>query len=185
MYKYKITLERYGGEFAVGTITSATFKFWFNKGMDTLQRHIVSDDVPGVPEEHCLYPWFENDDLIHTNGVDFNGVNVIRVEDESTGQSILEDRLDSEWIKDNAWVMNDYLNDRKDGDEILVCTSQEKGFWEYELIESREPFDASKLEFFLYDINGACILDHLEYDGGEVVLDSLDTVGKVFEIEFS
>lgn len=184
MYKYKITLERYGAEFAVGTVPAATFKFWSDQGMDALRHHVVSDDVPGVPVEHYLYPWFEQNDVMHTNGVEFVGVNLIRVEDESTGLSILEEKLDTEWVKDNTWVMNGNLLDLKGQNEILVCASKEKGCWEYDLVESKEPFDTSKLEFFVYEINGIFILDHLKYDGDEVMLESVDTIGKEFEIQF-
>lgn len=63
MYKYRVTLERYGAEFALGTVPAATFKFWCNQGMDALRYHVVSDDVPGVPEEHYLYPWFEQNNV--------------------------------------------------------------------------------------------------------------------------
>jgi len=86
MYQYKVQLDVYGGEATVGSIAVATRDYWIERGLDSLESHVTRDDVSDVPTEHNLYPSFEHDDLIHTNGVEFIGINQIQVVDLSTDE---------------------------------------------------------------------------------------------------
>ena len=180
MYQYKVILDVYGGEVTVGSIPTPTYDYWTQRGLETLRSHLTLDDIPDVPIEHQLYPWFEHDDLIHTNGVEFKGINQIQVVDLSTDEEEFVSFLDEYCITDNAWVINDTRPVIPTDHVILNCTSIEKGYWEYETIQTQEPFDISKLEFFLYHVNGIFIVDHLTYDG--MTLDCVD--GSTREIEF-
>ena len=180
MYQYKVILDVYGGEVTVGSIPTPTYDYWTQRGLETLRSHLTLDDIPDVPIEHQLYPWFEHDDLIHTNGVEFKGINQIQVVDLSTDEEEFVSFLDEDCITDNAWVINDTRPVIPPDHVILNCTSIEKGCWEYETIQTQEPFDISKLEFFLYHVNGIFIVDHLTYDG--MRLDCVD--GSTREIEF-
>jgi hypothetical protein len=180
MYQYKVILDVYGGEVTVGSIPTPTYDYWTQRGLETLRSHLTLDDIPDVPIEHQLYPWFEHDDLIHTNGVEFKGINQIQVVDLSTDEEEFVSFMDEDCITDNAWVINDTRPVIPPDHVILNCTSIEKGYWVYETIQTQERFDISKLEFFLYHVNGIFIVDHLTYDGM-----TLDYVGSsTREIEF-
>ena len=153
MYQYKVILDVYGGEVTVGSIPTPTYDYWTQRGLETLRSHLTLDDIPDVPIEHQLYPWFEHDDLIHTNGVEFKGINQIQVVDLSTDEEEFVTFMEEDCITDNAWVINDTRPVIPPDHVILNCTSIEKGYWEYETIQTQEPFDMSKLEFFLYHVN--------------------------------
>ena len=184
MYHYKVILDVYGGEFTVGSIPTPTYEYWTQRGLETLQAHLTLDDIPDVPTEHQLHPWFDRDDLIHTNGVEFKGINQIVVIDVSTDQEMFVSSLDQDCITDNAWVINDQPHDVSDDHVVMTCTSWEKGSWEYELIENKEPFDQSKLEFFVYHIDGTFVVDHLKYDGEEITCINGNSRGTGFDVWF-
>ena len=179
MYQYKVRLDVYGGEATVGSVDVATRDYWIERGLDSLESHVTRDDVTDVPTEHNLYPSFEHDDLIHTNGVEFKGINQIQVVDLSTDEEEFVSFMDEDCITDNAWVINDTRPVIPSDHVIFNCTSIVKGFWEYETIQTQEPFDMSKLEFFLYHVNGIFIVDHLAYDG--MRLDYVDSSTRKIE----
>jgi hypothetical protein len=184
MYHYKVILDVYGGEFTVGSISTPTYEYWTQRGLETLQTHLTLDDIPDVPTEHQLHPWFDRDDLIHTNGVEFKGINQIAVIDASTYQEMFVSSLDQDFITDNAWVINDQPRVVSDNHVVMTCTSWEKGSWEYELIETKEPFDQSKLEFFVYHIDGTFVVDHLKYNGEEITCIDGNSRGTGFDVWF-
>lgn len=62
------------------------------------------------------------DDLIHTNGVEFKGINQIAVIDASTDQEMFMSSLDQDSITDNAWVINDKPHDVPDNHVVMTCT---------------------------------------------------------------
>ena len=66
----------------------------------------------------------------------------------------------------------------------MTCASWEKGTWECELIVTDAPFDQSKLEFFLYHIDGMYLVDHLQYDGEEITCTDVNSRGTGFDVWF-
>lgn len=165
MYQYKVQLDFYGGEATVGLVAVATIDYWIERGLESLESHLTLDNVPEVPDQHQLHPWDERDDLIHTRGVEFKGTNHIQVVDLLKDEEEFVSYLNEDCITDNAWIMNDTSSVIPSDHVVLNCTLIEKGYWEYETIHTQEPFDISKLEFFLYHIDGIFIVDHLAYDG--------------------
>ena len=110
MYQYRISLDVYGAEVTVGSVSSDAHAYWSSKNNNSLKSHLITDEEPDVQEKQRLYPWFERDDLIHTYGVEFCGSNRIAVTEESSSDTILECDLDQDWVKDASWVINDKLN---------------------------------------------------------------------------
>ena len=185
MYRYRISLDVYGAEVTVGSVSSDAYTYWSSKCNSSLENHLVSDEEPYVQEIHSLYPWFERDDLIHTYGVEFSGSNRITVTEEPTTKTILECDLDRDWVRDASWVINDKHHVLQNNNVLMTCASWEKGSWEYELIETEEPFDHSKLKFFLYHIDGVFIVDHLKYGGVELRCNDGSTRGVDFKVWFN
>ena len=178
-------MDVYGAEVTVGSVSSDAYTYWSSKCNSSLENHLVSDEEPYVQEIHSLYPWFERDDLIHTYGVEFSGSNRITVTEEPTTKTILECDLDRDWVRDASWVINDKHHVLQNNNVLMTCASWEKGSWEYELIETEEPFDHSKLEFFLYHIDGTFIVDHLKYEGVELRCNDGSTRGVDFKVWFN
>jgi hypothetical protein len=184
MYHYKVVLDVYGGEFTVGSIPTPTYQYWTQRGLAALQAHLTLDDITDLPTEHQLYPWFDRDDLIHTHGVEFKGINQIAVIDVSTDEVVFMSSLDQYSITNSAWIINDEPHDVSDNNVVMTCTSWEKGSWEYELIVTKEPFDQTKLEFYLYHIDGTFVVDHLKYEGEEIICIDGNSRGTGFDVWF-
>lgn len=184
MYQYRILMDVYGGEVTVGSVPSSTFDYWSKKDKTSFESHLVLDEGSDVQDKHNLFPWFERDDLIHTHGVELSESNRIKVIEDDTSTTTLECDLDQTWIKDCSWVINNEPHVLEKETVIMTCASWEKGTWEYGLIESEKPFDQSKLEFFLYHIDGMFIVDHLKYDDVEIRYNDSSTRGVGFDVWF-
>jgi hypothetical protein len=146
--KYRITLDRWGGEYCVGSIPRETINYWSGKDIDDLKEHLLADTIIGVSQEHNLHPFYEQDNLVHTCGVELSKSNMVTVEDADTDETIFETTLDADWVKDNAFVINDEPDNLPDDTGIIHTASIEKGGWVYEEFSLDEPFDHKKLKFF-------------------------------------
>lgn len=179
---YRIEIDQYGGEFASGLVSVDTMDYWISRGAESLKSHAAEDDIKHVPPEHDLYPWFEQDNVLHVNGAAFSGVNTLRIVDQSTETTVLESRLDAEWIQDNAWVLDDAHSHNQNEMQVITFASLEKGVWDYDLIETSGAFDHGMLQFFVYCIDSRFVLDHLQYGDEKLMLENSDTRGQEFEV---
>ena len=55
--KYKITLDKMGGEYCVGSLSRETIKYWSERDEDELKEHLVSDSILDVPKKHYTLPF--------------------------------------------------------------------------------------------------------------------------------
>ena len=168
MYQYKVEIDLYGGEFVVGEIPLSTCDYWIDRGPQDLESHLLLNEARDVPPEHHLHPWYEQGDLIHTYGPDFSGFSRITVTNLRDSAEKFCFNLDDDLIQENAWVINEREHPVSEYSGAITCATWEKGIWEYESIETEEPFALSKLEFFLYFIDETFIVDHLKYDGVKI-----------------
>jgi len=182
---YKITLDKMGGEYCVGSLSRETIKFWSERDEDELKEHLVSDSILDVPEKHNLYPFHEQDNLIHTCGVELSICNRFTISNIDTDEDVFECTLDEDWIKGNAWVINDGEPTLNDDTGLIHTVSVEKGYWEYEPFSTEEPFDHKKLEFFMYNIDGLYVIHYMKYEGIELGHIDGTTVGKDFNVWFN
>ena len=74
--KVRITLDRWGGEYCVGSIPRETINYWSGKDIDDLKEHLLADTIIGVSQEHNLHPFYEQDNLVHTCGVELSKSNI-------------------------------------------------------------------------------------------------------------
>jgi hypothetical protein len=183
--KYRITLDRWGGEYCVGSIPRETINYWSGKDIDDLKEHLLADTIIGVPQEHNLHPFYEQDNLVHTCGVELSKSNMVTVEDADTDEAIFEATLDADWVKDNAFVINDEPDNLPDDTGIIHTVSIEKGSWVYEIINLDEPLDHKKLKFFMYYVDNLYVVSHMMYE--DIELEQIDgfTIGKDFQVWFS
>ena len=166
MMKIRITAERYGGEYVVGSIPSSTAWYWAKRGEeDFLQLLYGNLDLDTVPEEHQLPDWFNIDNLKHGNNIQI-GDGFIRVENAETDEEICIVDLEDEETK----VTYDELDVRKEVDKddcIFYGQSYEKGGWYYEEFEIEGEFDPSKLSFTAEYFSDWAYLTQLKYEGAE------------------
>ena len=183
--KYRITLDKWGGEYCSGSIPRTTIDYWSSKDEDDLKEHLLADTITGVPQEHNLYPFFERDNLVHTCGVELLKSNMVIVENADTDETIFEATLDADWVKDNAFVINDEPDNLPDDTGIIHTASIEKGGWVYEEFSLDEPFDHKKLKFFMYYVDNLYVVSHMMYEDIEIDQIDVSTIGKDFQVWFS
>jgi len=161
--KYQIILDTYGGEFCLGTTDKETVDYWSDRTNEELIEHITGDTVRDVPDEYNLYPYFDQSDIIHSNGVILSDYNHIEVLCEDTGETVFDLTLDSFFIRELMVMIDNPVNGLEEGQPIIYSGSNEKGSWIYEL-EIDTQFDPKKLKFFLHYLEGTFVIDSIEYD---------------------
>ena len=110
---------------------------------------------------------------------------MVTVEDADTDETIFETTLDADWVKDNAFVINDEPDNLPDDTGIIHTASIEKGGWVYEEFSLDEPFDHKKLKFFMYYVDGLYVVSHMMYDDIAIEQEDGYTIGKDFQVWFS
>ena len=197
-YKYEVSLSRYGGEHTIGTIPKKVADYWLEKGEDEFQDYIFSIDWDDdkeelnktIPEEFQIEEyWHDMDDVDHINGAEYHSQNYLYVNDVSgnihsvgygveVGEFPLED-IPIQTVHDQiADAINEDGDNPYDEEVIVYGQSFEKGSWEYETIETDEPFDISKLKVDISMWNGLKLVSDINYDGECYCNNGGNTMGK-------
>ena len=176
--KIRITAERYGGEYVVGSIPTSTAWYWAKRGEDDFLQLLYGNlDLDTVPEEHQLSSWYEIDNLKHGNNVQI-GSGYITVENAETDEEICIVELEDDETK----ITYDQTNVGKEvgkDDSIFYGQSFEKGGWYFEEFEIDGEFDPSKLKFYASNIDCEVLVDSVEYDNEVIENDTGgETTGK-------
>ena len=84
----------------------------------------------------------------------------------------------------HRFAVRDEPDNLPDDTGIIHTASIEKGGWVYEEFSLDEPFDHKKLKFYLYQIDGLFVVDHMQYE--DIEIDQIDgsTIGKDFQVWF-
>jgi len=187
-YKYTVDISRYGGEHTIGTIPLKVAKWWLeNKSADEFEDYMLCDPFDdekeelnkSIPEEFQINEyWHDMEDIEHTNGAEYASSNYLYVheykEDQdgtyhNQGIQIGEYPIDDITIDSTSDPVADATNEDGEitnGDEVIVYgQSFEKGSWEYEEIETDEPFDISKLTVSVTIWDNLKIVDSINYNG--------------------
>ena len=179
--KYRIVLSVYGGEYSLGKTNKETFDYWSNRPNDELVEHITGDTIKDVPDEYYLYPFFDQTDVIHTNGVEVNNHNYLEVVNEESQETIYEVSLGS--LREQMQMIDNPLKELKEDQVLILTVSSEKGSWEYDL-EIDTEFDPKNLRFFLHDLDETLVVDYIEYDDTVCELTDGSTRGVSFYAGF-
>ena len=177
MKTYNVQVDQYGAEITIGKVSRETYEYWKSWDGYLIEQHLQFDDIESVPPEHNLYPWYEQDDLLHINGPQFCDTNHLTITDAESGEVILKESIFKELFQDNAWVLDsvEETNPNLNGTVLLYCLSADKGCWSFDDIETDQPFDPSKLTFYLHGIDGDIILDHMRYEDQDLNVICSDT----------
>lgn len=164
--KIRITAERYGGEYVVGSIPTSTAWYWAKRGEDDFLQLLYGNlDLDTVPEEHQLSSWYEIDNLKHGNNVQI-GSGYITVENAETDEEICIVELEDDETK----ITYDQTNVGKEvgkDDSIFYGQSFEKGGWYFEEFEIDGEFDPTKLIFTAEYFADHAYLTQLKYEGAK------------------
>ena len=185
-YKYNIYISRLGGEHTIGTIPIKVAKYWLEKGEDAFENYMLCDPFDdekeelnkSIPKEFQINEyWHDMEDIEHTNGAEYASSNYLYVHEykehngtfHHQGKEILTYPIDDitiDSISDPVADATDEDGEIANGDEVIVYgQSFEKGSWEYETIETDEPFDISKLTVSVTIWDNLKIVDSINYDG--------------------
>jgi len=179
--KYRIVLSVYGGEYSLGKTNKETFDYWSNRPNEELVEHITGDTIKDIPDEYYLYPFFDQTDVIHTNGVEVNNHNYLEVVNEESQETVYEVPLGS--LREQMQMIDNPLKELKEGQVLILTVSSEKGSWEYDL-EIDTEFDPKNLRFFLHDLDETLVVDYIEYDDTVCELTDGSTRGVSFYAGF-
>lgn len=186
---FKIVLTTYGGEFCLGTTDKETVEYWSNRPTDEFIQHVIEDTITDAPDEYYLYPFFDQTDVIHTDGVILNDHNHMEVLDGSE-ETVYEMSLGS--LREQMEMIDNPITGLEEGQPVIYSGCMKKGSWEYELeLDIGTKFDPEKLKFFIHHLEGTFVIDHIHYDGIECAFNYETTrtinlfasVGEVSDVE--
>ena len=179
MYKYEISVTGSGCECVIGTIPQTVSAYWQMKKEEYLYEHLewyLTDfvsfenehyvpDMYKIEQEH----WNEIDDILHTNGCNVNGTGYLEVTDADTNKVVFSGDL-CDIVTDNNIISTDNLKcaDVPKDMSLFYAWTEEKMWCNFNVIETKTPFDINKLKFHTDYFKGDDILHTLEYEGEEV-----------------
>ena len=183
-YKYELCGIRLGGEHTIGTIPVDVASYWIKQGQDVFEQYMWSwghdemNEDGSIPEKYQLPEWWEVDDIEHLNAVEFEIGNCIVVEDAETRDTVLE----VEMTEDRIGSIYDPIKEGVDATDKAIVYGQsfEKGGWNFETLETKEPFDLQKLKFELTVWNDLKLVHALTYEDHTLNVADGDTIGKSY-----
>lgn len=172
VYKYTISLEGIGGDFACIPLTEEQARYWGEQGDLALAAHISlrGDEDKDVPTEFHL-PDFRDEDWI--TGVDPGAT--LRVEDED-GDCCLELSPDDEEFQEKLNFSRELGPfDGPPSQPVAMYRTVLKGADVYE-VTTKEPFDPARLSFDCVEVSRwGDVIQSIKYEGGEVeFIDGVD-----------
>ena len=187
-YEYYLTASRYGGEHTIGTIPQKIADYWLDKGQEAFQEYMFAgywdDDKDelnkNIPVEYQIDTyWHDMDDIEHMCTVEFHDTNVLYVEDAKTGETVGEINM----TEDLLGTVFDPLTEGvcgvdTTGKAIVYGQSFEKGGFNFEMLKTDEPFDASKVKFNVTEWDTLKLVDGIVYDAEMLCVEDGDTIGK-------
>lgn len=202
---FRIELYGYGGEIAIGKATEAEYTYWNSEAALTdtgtedaedalwtyLEEHEFEPERFNVPEEFKREgQWYDQDDLIHDNGVDFAyaHVNVYEIAgpewDDAQIKTLVEDVTLADFIEQyNAdTVPNDF---EPDDQYVFFGMSSEKGTFYSAVLETDGDIDLSLLKFHNTEyFTGDEIISNVSYNDQDLSNEGGDTNGKGMTVKF-
>lgn len=176
--KLTVTIDGYGGEHTIGKLTDEQAEYWKDKELEELVDHLEAFDDIDLDEKHYIGSWYENDNIDHTYGANYDLEITINFGGEEHTFKTKDYSIDKLKTSQNVIVNEGKI---KPG-SYLVCFSEERGNFvtaEQE-IDENDKFDINDFEFVTKDIRGEIFYIAIRYKGVEMDQDAIGTVGKGF-----
>ena len=190
-YKYYLHAGHYGGEHTIGTIPKEVAEYWLDKGADAFEEYMLDwdhdeiNDSGTIPEEFQLPNWYDVDDIEHVCSIEFTSLNTLTVTDITNqkdgdniwvGKEIAEIKMSEDKIGELLDEESDKISNNDD--YIVYGQSFEKGSCSFEILETDEPFNASKLKFDVAVWNDLQFVTGINYDGESLSNEGMEGHGK-------
>ena len=200
--KYKFSIQRYGGETVVGTITPYQYHYWKNRESE-LTDYLMGFDRENFEKEHNLpqearfaRDWYENDDVAHTNGAPIESGNCLHIDEydqhgepikDAKGHYVFREpieldhksrfKLGIECVESEDCVDVDHPS--LVNQYYLYAYTTNKGGWTTEgMMEIDGELDFKKLKLHYRQIEGSDICHAISYADGEPIHLEEDSTGK-------
>jgi hypothetical protein len=198
---FRITISGHGGEFAISKSSLDEYMYWNSDearlilededGDNPLMEYILNkeydedgryDDVKFKREGE----WFEQDDIDHNCGAnfDYSYLTVTEVSDTGYEADVIDTLFDyislGEVVSENDLTIEYDEADYGEHSHVLACVSIEKGvFFESHVYTNGEDFDITKLKIGTKEyITEDELVEYVYYDGVQLEGEDIDTIGK-------
>lgn len=179
---YRLTGYRYGGEYTIGTISKSVAAYWLKKGDKVFEKYMTSPQQElfnknlTIPEEFQLPKWYELDDLMHLNSLEFDPLNWLLIENNTTGKNVTEIFMNERLVGEmhNPIVEQTDLKARV----LVYGQSFEKGYFDFGNLTTDEPFEPSNLKINITHWNNIKVIDSIAYNDESLCAETGETEGK-------
>ncbi len=189
--RYRFSIQRYGGETVVGTITPYQYHYWKNRQQE-LTDYLMGFDRSEYETEHNLpqearfdRDWYENDNVAHTCGAPIESGNFLHIDEyDQDGNAIKDEKghfvfrepielssdnihkLGIETVESGECVDVDHPSLKNE--YYLWGSTANKGGWTVdEDIEIEGELDFTQLKLHYQQIEGSDICHAISYADGE------------------
>lgn len=189
--RYRFSIQRYGGETVVGTITPYQYHYWKNRQQE-LTDYLMGFDRSEYETEHNLpqearfsRDWYENDNVAHTCGAPIESGNFLHIDEyDQDGNAIRDEKghfvfrepielssdtihkLGIETVESGECVDVDHPSLKNE--YYLWGSTANKGGWTVdEDIEIEGELDFKQLKLHYQQIEGSDICHSISYADGE------------------
>lgn len=188
-YCYRLEIFGYGGECKIGTIDGDIAPFWQEKGNEFFRDYILSrreereelNKEYSIPEKCQNLPedWYDLEDIQSLHGPAFiENDSFINIINNDTDDEILETA-----ITESMLVIEDEVDELLHNRVPVFAVGREKGNWIFEL-ETKKPFDISKLKVLATPWNEELIISKFEYEGETIFQSYSETESKETDVGF-
>jgi hypothetical protein len=181
-YVYNLIGYRHGGEYTIGTISKSVAAYWLKKGNKTFEEYMTSQQRELfnknliIPKKFQLPEWYELDDILHLNSLEFDPLNWLLVENDTTDQKVAEIFMEEHIIGE---MHNPILGQMDLNARVLVYgQSFEKGCFDFGTLTTDEPFDASNVKINITQWDGIKVIDSIVYNDESFYAETGETEGK-------
>jgi len=205
--RYKFSIQRYGGETVVGTITPYQYHYWKARESE-LTDYLMGFDRENYETEHNLpeearfaRDWYENDDVAHTNGAPIESANCLHIEEFDQDGNAIKDanghyvfrepiqldvdtrhKLGIECVESEDCVDVDHPD--LVNQYYLYAYTTNKGGWTTEgMMEIDGELDLKKLKLHYRMIEDSNICHAISYADGEPIQLEEDSTGSSQECQ--
>ena len=188
--RYRFSIQRYGGETVVGTITPYQYHYWKNRQQE-LTDYLMGFDRENYETEHDLpeearfaRDWYEHDNVVHSCGAPISSGNYLHIDEyDQHGNAIKDEkgrfvfREPIELSMDNIHKLGIQFADQEcidvdhpslKNEYYLWASTSNKGGWTVdEDIEIEGELDFKQLKLHYKSIEGSDICHAISYADGE------------------
>ena len=186
--KYTFSIQRYGGETVMGSITPYQYHYWKNREQE-LTDYVMGFDREAyetehnIPEEAKMRDWYEIDNMAHVCGAPVESANFLHIdESDQNGAPILNTNGSYkmwepiELSNESREKFNIKLEDGEcidvdhpslENEYYFWGSTSNKGGWTTEAINIDGELDLSQLKIHYKQIEGSDIAYAISYGDGE------------------